>query len=474
MANVNIKTLPYSASGVTAASGSSAWGFSSSYIYLGYVPYAIAINGFSIMHHVSTGPSLDTTYNTILEFYTIYNETITTIIQFPIAWRIDTRVNLVQSIDYVLPESVFINAYTPIYCRITDSIASVLTYESIKIFYREIGYSLSRNGVKIYKSSDANNRVNIIGQIGVNDYNVLFYGQFGYYAGGRTTADTSSVNTIDRLDLKTFVTSASTQVLSLARRMMGGVSDRTTNGYFCGGVSSDSTALVTADKIAFSTEIVSANTASNLATARYVHGSVSDGSLYGYFVGGLPGPLTSTDKITFSSGVTAASTASAISEARESFMMVSDSSLYGYLSGGITGGAVRASAERITFSSGVFNANTVSNLTLARSNMSSISGVLAGYFLGGNSGAYSNVTDKLTYSNGTTAAATSANLTVARYNVAGVSDGRYNGFACGGYSSSVVATADKLVFSTDTASAATSANLTTVRMNTIAVSNGSV
>jgi hypothetical protein len=76
--------------------------------------------------------------------------------------------------------------------------------------------------------------------------------------------------------------------------------------------------------------------------------------------------VTTTDRITFTTSATAASTVSNLSQARYGPVGVSDGSVYGYAMGGYTVSAYVITADRITFSTSVTAASTVSNLSQAR------------------------------------------------------------------------------------------------------------
>jgi hypothetical protein len=152
---------------------------------------------------------------------------------------------------------------------------------------------------------------------------------YGYFAGGDSNA---VVATADRITFSTGATAANTvSNLSLARFGVTGISDGSTYGYFAGG---DSTSIgdkvATADRIVFSTGATSANTVSNLSQAR--NGSIgsSDGSSYGYFAGGYTGSssvVLTADRVAFSSGITSANTGSNLSQARGFGAGLSDGSI---------------------------------------------------------------------------------------------------------------------------------------------------
>ena len=259
-------------------------------------------------------------------------------------------------------------------------------------------------------------------QCGVSDGSV-----YGYSVGGH---DGARVATSDRITFSTSVTAASTvSNLSQARNYLAGLSDGAVYGYAMGGGTSGA-AVATSDRITFSTSVTAASTVSNLSTARDLGpAGVSDGSVYGYAMGGGidPSPVYATsDRITFSTSVTAASTVSNLSQARGQPAGVSDGSVYGYAMGGFTGSWVRvATTDRITFSTSVTAASTVSNLSQARMGTTGVSdGSVYGYAMGGDTA--SNIvatTDRITFSTSVTAASTVSNLSTVRGYTAGVSDG---------------------------------------------------
>ena len=246
---------------------------------------------------------------------------------------------------------------------------------------------------------------------------------YGYAMGGETGV---TVATTDRITFSTSVTAASTvSNLSVARGYMTGLSDCAVYGYVMAGWQTGGTYHATTDRITFSTSVTAASTVSNLSVARYGAACVSDGSVYGYAMGGHSGAYVATaDRITFSTSVTAASTVSNLSVGRRiSGGGVSDGSVYGYAMGGYTG-AYLATTDRITFSTSVTAASTVSNLSGIRVGTAGVSdGSVYGYAMGGSSGAYVSTADRITFSTSVTAASTVSNLTGIRGYAAGLSDG---------------------------------------------------
>ena len=87
-------------------------------------------------------------------------------------------------------------------------------------------------------------------------------------------------------------------------------------------------------------------------------------AVYGYAMGGHSGAyVATTDRITFSTSVTAASTVSNLSQARGTSTGVSDGSVYGYAMGGSN---IVATTDRITFVTSITAASTIGNLTTVR------------------------------------------------------------------------------------------------------------
>ena len=187
---------------------------------------------------------------------------------------------------------------------------------------------------------------------------------YGYVLG----ASGGPLTTADRITFSTSTTAASTiSNLTQARYVGAGVSDAAVYGYALGGNSGVIT--TTADRLAFSTSVTAASTVSNLSQARSVGCGISDGAVYGYVLGGSGASNASTtaDRLTFSTSITAASTVSNLPAVRsdQTCGSVSDGAVYGYSLGGSSGAYVSAS-DRLTFSTSVVAASTVSNLSTAR------------------------------------------------------------------------------------------------------------
>ena len=318
----------------------------------------------------------------------------------------------------------------------------------------------------------------------VNEYVAVYGYQLGGFAAG------AYISTADRITFSTGVYAASTiSNVSEARFAGSGSSDVSVYGYTNGGYNG-SVVVTTCDRTTFATSVTAAYSAGALAAARYDHFSVSDGSVYGYVLGGYNSAFTvlsSVERRAFSTGVTAAisATLSAVRTSRMS-QSLSDGSIYGYTMGGSSTGGVAGgvtTTDRLTFSTSAIAASTASNVSVARSDIGTVSdGAVYGYTCGGyNTGSPAapvTTGDRTTFSTSATAALTSANLSGVRAGLNGVSDGATYGYFSGGEStgaSSYVTTTDRITFSTSVLAAVTASNLPAARSFTAsAFSDGAV
>ena len=140
MALNNYITIPSATEGATASRTTTAWGYSDYATLSTGESSKIAVYGVLIHHDVvSTGASLDVTYESLLELY--YGDSDTLFAQIPFSWRIDTRVNWTFTKLLQLPEGVEVPQGQRIRCRVADSIdsATARNYAAIKLMYRDLG-----------------------------------------------------------------------------------------------------------------------------------------------------------------------------------------------------------------------------------------------------------------------------------------------------------------------------------------------
>ena len=340
----------------------------------------------------------------------------------------------------------------------------------------------------------------------------------GYFTGGYGQNIFDVKIQTNQFTFSTETTAAQTTAdLSQGRRLLSAISDGEDKGFICGGDTSSSTRVATADKITFTTDVNNARTTANISQARYSLAGSSEGRSKGYFAGGDTTAFVATsDLTTFSTETTAANTASNLSQARGKLGGTSEGSTKGYFIGGGTASAVVSTADLVTFATDITASSTASNLTPARwsvtaggcdagrslptteipSNsimqlgiaISSTTMIIdsqgsenrptysvgeKGFFLGGFTTAAVTTGDKLTFSTDTTAAVTASNLSVATQQNAGLSDGSTAGYTTGGATTSAIL--NKTTFSNDTTASITSTTKTAInRLDSAAVSNLSV
>ena len=138
MAENQILSLPAAATGLTPASSATAWLYGSwveASASLGTKIYVIGL-AFQI---TNTPASLDTTYAQLFEIGIGAAASEVTKIQIPYSYRADTVAYgyYRNTLKVFLPEPYEIPAGTRVAVRATDSIASAITYNGVKIIYRE-------------------------------------------------------------------------------------------------------------------------------------------------------------------------------------------------------------------------------------------------------------------------------------------------------------------------------------------------
>ncbi len=276
------------------------------------------------------------------------------------------------------------------------------------------------------------------------------------YSVGGENSTPAVVGTADKTDMLTEVTAAvATANLSQARWELAGVANPAVAAYFAGGRTSPSSTVdqTTTDKLVFATDTTSAVGSAALSLARSQLAGLSERSTKGYFAGGLSASpavyITRTDKITFSVDGTSAAGSASLSQARAALGGLSEGTSKGYWGGGSTGGGVPQvkTADKITFSGDSTSAFGSANLSVARFGLVSGSdGSTKGYWAGGETNSPLATTDKITFSTDTTTAlATSFNTDTA----ASGSDANKL-FGMGGRQG---ASGLKIVFATDVSSA---------------------
>lgn len=257
-------------------------------------------------------------------------------------------------------------------------------------------------------------------------------------------------------------------------------------GYAIGGSDSLDNVIAGAERITFSTGVFAGQNTANASAARVGICGTSDGTVYGYSMGGsnaTPAYVATTDRTTFSTSTTAAHTPANLSTARSDAMGISDAATYGYVLGGITSGdVIVVTSDRLTFGTSITAAYTPTNLPVAhRGGVGLSDAAIYGYSIGGQTttgvGPISGTAYKITFASSTLAADTRADFVVDnRFYAASVSDGAVYGYVLGGFSSSSfgrTSSAERLTYSTSIMASHTPANLSDAFQSSRGLSDGS-
>lgn len=280
------------------------------------------------------------------------------------------------------------------------------------------------------------------------------------YSLGGDNSTPAVVATADKTDMGAETTAAASSAnLSQARWELASVGNPSVAGYFVGGNTTQTTGYAaTADKLTFSNDTTAAATSANSSAARaQLFGNVGDRSTKGYFAGGLNGggKLTLIDKLTFSGDSTSALSA-VLTQARFALGGLTGDGTKGYFAGGdILGGTPAVvTAEKMTFSGDSIAAQASANLSTARFRLSAGSdGTTKGYWAGGQNGSPLSTCDKILFSTDTTSVLGSVSF--ANDSGASGSDATKL-FSMGGH---IGASGVKMTFATDTESPVGSGSL---------------
>ena len=308
---------------------------------------------------------------------------------------------------------------------------------------------------------------------------------YGWFGGGSAPGP-ATVATVDRIDFSNDSSTASSRgSLSSARYAMGATGN-SNYGWFGGGGPGP---LSTVDRIDFSNDLASASPRGPLSLARYGL-SATGNSNYGWFGGGVsPGPsivaiVATVDRIDFSNDSSTASPRGSLSLARY-FLASTGNSNYGWFGGGLNGPL--STVDRIDFSNDSSTASPRGSLSLGRSRPAATSGVLnirrqkAGNYgwIGGNhyyvppfTSVFFSTVDRIDFSNDSVTASPRGPSTLARRLLAATGNSNYGWFG-GGISEApaTVATVDRIDFSNDTGTASPRGSLSLARYGSAATGN---
>jgi hypothetical protein len=242
-------------------------------------------------------------------------------------------------------------------------------------------------------------------------------GTKGYLAGGQSNNTITPVNGAYKIVVSTDTLSSQASAnLTVARFSMGTLSECTSKGYFIGG--STNNAVVTTDKTTFSGDTTAAATTANLTVATTKQACVSDGNTKGFVLAGETPIFSSTtaEKLVYSTDVMTSNTTTNLPAARAFHAGVS-SSLNGWCAGGGISTLVKTS-----FTTEV-SSDLTSALTSNRTQLGGLSeGGMKGYFSGGTTFSEVTTTDLLSFSTDSVSAKTTADLSTTRRGVGSFSD----------------------------------------------------
>ena len=137
MALGDYKVLPDNAAGLTPISGATAWTYGSWVVASGNLPSDIYILGF-VFQNTDASPGQDALRQYLFEIGTGAVAAEITQVQIPTSSISDTTAYgyYKDTLKVFLPEPCLIPSGSRLVVRVTDSIASAITYDGVKIFYR--------------------------------------------------------------------------------------------------------------------------------------------------------------------------------------------------------------------------------------------------------------------------------------------------------------------------------------------------
>jgi hypothetical protein len=315
---------------------------------------------------------------------------------------------------------------------------------------------------------------------------------YGWFGGSTVVTPAPAIinfSTVDRIDFSNDSVTASVRgPLSSARYSMGATGN-SNYGWFGGGINQQlvpSPIYSTVDRIDFSNDSVTASTRGSLTSAN-TGNSATSGVLnirrqkagnYGWFGGGIPGPLSTSalvDRIDFSNDTRIANTRGVLSLTRQSLAATGNSN-YGWFGGGSNNSASPtrySTVDRIDFSNDSVQASPrgILNAPAGRSQPAATGNSNYGWFGGGFTGVAAVATvDRIDFSNDSATALPRGPLSLARYSPTATGNSNYGWFG-GGIIPGATATVDRIDFSNDSATASVRGQLSSIRTGLAATGN---
>ena len=340
------------------------------------------------------------------------------------------------------------------------------------------------------------------GPLSVDRYFLVATGNasFGYFAGGESS---SNFSTVDRVDYSSDTgTAPSKGPLSAAKKRMGATGN-SSFGYFAGGHPGP---ISTVDRVDYSNDTGTAPSKGPLSAARDYGAATSSranaiplkapgilevpvsfgafsvsrpqGTDFGYFAGGYPGPLSSVDRVDYSNDTATAAARGPLTQVSYTASGTGNAS-FGYFGARRTASSNFTSyVDRIDYSNDTATASPRGPMTAGRYKTAATGNTSFGYFGGGDASPGDNAVssvDRVDYSNDTATASPKGPLSAAKQQLTATGTQSF-GYFSGGISFSPttvygVTTIDRIDYSNDTATAAVKGPLDTGRFYTGATGN---
>jgi hypothetical protein len=291
--------------------------------------------------------------------------------------------------------------------------------------------------------------------ITINDTSVKILGNYGWYAGGFSTAHTS---TVDRISFASDTSTASVRGPLDVPNYSAGVLSNKDYAWVTGGDKNPGGVTSSVSRITFNSDLSALSTRGSLSSIRSGHAAVNVYSpagtpSSGYLGGGSPGPTSRVDRITYATDTATASARGPLSLARFGLAAAASTTI-AWFGGGSGTPSFLSRVDRITFSSDTAAATSRGPLSVSTRRLAASTNITNGWFAGGDTPALTSRVSRVTYSSDTVTASIRGPLTSAKSGLAAVNQSSVYGFYAGGsIGASKITTVDRITHSSDTVTA---------------------
>ena len=226
----------------------------------------------------------------------------------------------------------------------------------------------------------------------------------GWYGGG-VQLGVGSISTVQRITYATDTATASIKgPLSLARQYLAATTDGTTYGWYgAGATGAPRVSLV--DRITYASDTATASVRGPLSLNN-AWVAATGNSTDGWFGGGYtyPSPLSTINRITYASDTDTASVRGPLNLATRMMSASTDGTTYGWFVGGSSSGSA---VQRVTYANDTATASLRGSLTSSRYGIAAAGDSTYGWFGGGRNPAVSDTVttiDRITYATDTATA----------------------------------------------------------------------